>query len=269
MSQSFPKIHPTAIIDPKASLDSSVEVGPYSIIGPHVEIGAETWIGPHVVLQGPMTLGKANKIYQFASVGEACQDKKYNGEPTRLEIGDENTIRECTTLQRGTIQDRGVTSIGHRNLFMAYTHVGHDSIVGNDCVFANSATIAGHVTIGDRVILGGFTGVHQFCKIGPLAMTAMCSAVNMDIPAFVRVQGNMASPQGMNVEGMKRNGFEKQQINQLLKAYKILYRENFLIDEALTLLQSQVGDLKINNSKYEHLQIFLDSIKGSQRGILR
>jgi len=258
-------IHPTAIIDPKAQLDSSVAVGAYSIIGANVEIGPNTRVGPHVVLQGPMSIGASNTIYQFASVGEASQDKKYNGEPTRLEIGNNNTIRECATLQRGTVQDRGTTSVGDGNLFMAYTHVGHDSIVKNNCVFANSATIAGHVIIGNGVILGGFSGIHQFCSVGDFAMSAMCSAVNMDIPAFVRVQGNMASVQGMNMEGMKRQGYPKETIQMLQKAYKLVYRENLRLAEAIDQIKVLVDNLESTHP----VHLFLTSLQSSKRGITR
>lgn len=261
-------IHPTAIIDGKASLDSSVQVGPYSVIGPDVHIGARTVIGPHVVLKGHLQLGEDNKIFQFASVGEDCQDKKYKGEPTSLVIGDQNVIRECATLQRGTVQEEGVTRIGHGNLFMAYTHVGHDSIVGDDCVFANSATIAGHVHIGNGVILGGFTGVHQFCSIGDLAMAGMCSAVNMDIPAYVRVQGNMASVQGLNLEGMKRRGLSKISMQALSKAYKHVYRENMKLEEAL----QQIAELRASLNDTDALDVldrFVQSINASRRGLLR
>lgn len=261
-------VHPTAIIDPAACLDSSVEVGPYSIIGPNVHIGAGTVIGPHVVLKGHLVLGERNRIFQFASVGEDCQDKKYNGEPTSLVIGDDNVVRESATLQRGTAQEQGLTQIGHRNLFMAYTHVGHDSIVGSDCVFANSATIAGHVTIGDGVILGGFTGVHQFCSIGDFAMSGMCSAVNMDIPAYVRAQGNMANVQGLNVEGMRRRGMSKLSIQTISKAYKLVYRENLKLDEAMAQVDILLQGLS-DPQEQQDLGRFIQSIRQSKRGLLR
>lgn len=261
-------IHPTAIIDPQASLDSSVEVGPYSVIGKGVSIGPDTVIGPHVVLKGELQLGAQNRVFQFASVGEDCQDKKYQGEPTVLIIGDRNVIRECATLQRGTAQEEGITRIGNGNLFMAYTHVGHDCNVGNNCVFANSATIAGHVNVGDGVILGGFTGVHQFCQIGDYAMTGMCSAVNMDVPAFVRVQGNMAQAQGLNIEGMRRRHMSKNCIALLQKAYKIVYRENLKLDEALKQLKNIATSLEVEQEKIE-LERFTNSILTSKRGITR
>ncbi|MDX1409022.1 MAG: acyl-ACP--UDP-N-acetylglucosamine O-acyltransferase, partial [Saprospiraceae bacterium] len=183
-------IHPTAIIDPAAELAEEVQVGPYSVIGPDVKIGAGTVIAPHVVINGPTTIGRNNRIFQFASVGEECQDKKYKGEPTRLEIGDDNVIRESVTIHRGTIQDNSLTRIGSRNLLMAYVHVAHDCMVGDDCIFANNASIAGHAHVGNGVILGGMTGVHQFCKIGSYSMTSGCSFVTKDIPAYVMAAGN-------------------------------------------------------------------------------
>jgi len=265
---SEPLIHPTAIIDPSANLDSSVKVGPYSIIGANVNIGAGTEIGPHVVLKGHLELGEGNKIYQFASVGEDCQDKKYKGEPTSLIIGDNNIIRECATLQRGTVQDEGITRIGSGNLFMAYTHVGHDCVVGDNCVMSNNASLAGHVHVGTGVILSGFTGIHQFCTIGDYAMAGMCSAVNMDIPAFVRAQGNMATVQGLNLEGMKRRGMTKENIQNLQKAYKLVYRDNKKLDEAMQEVKSMYDSLTDEAEKTD-LQRFISSVEASRRGLLR
>lgn len=255
-------IHETAIIDPKAELAADVQVGPYSVIGPDVRIDSGTIVGPHAVINGPTTIGKDNHIFQFASVGEQCQDKKYNGEPTGLEIGDNNTIREFVTLQRGTIQDRGMTSIGSGNLFMAYVHVGHDSVVGDDIIFANNATLAGHVTVGNGAILGGFTGIHQFCQVGAFSMSGMFSAVNKDIPAFVMVQGNMASAHGMNYEGMRRRGYSKALINSLRKAYKIVYRSNLGLAEAIETLEQSA-------EPSPEMALFIDSLKNSKRGITR
>ena len=254
-------IHSTAIIDSKAELAEDVEVGPYSIVGPDVQIDSGTVIASHVVLKGPTTIGKNNKIFQFSSVGEDCQDKKYDGELTRLEIGDDNTIREYVTLHRGTIQDRALTTIGSRNLFMAYVHVGHDCVVGNDIIFANNATLAGHVTVGDGAILGGFTGVHQFCQVGAFSMAAMFSAINKDVPAFVMVQGNMAAAHGMNIVGMKRRGYSKELIKTLRNAYRIVYRQGVTIEEA----KSQLKSL----DQSSELKLFIDSIESSQRGITR
>jgi len=255
-------IHPSAIVDPKAELAADVEVGPFSIIGPDVEIGAGTVIGPHVVVRGPTRIGKGNRIFQFASVGEDCQDKKYKGEPTRLEIGDNNIIREGATLHRGTVQDNSLTRVGSNNLFMAYVHIAHDCIVGDNCIFANNASIAGHVHVGDGVILGGFTGVHQFCKIGSYAMTSLYSVVNMDIPAFVMVQGYPARARGMNFEGMKRRGYSKELISQLRAAYRTLYRSGMTLAEALARLQEEAGDSA-------EMAMLLDSLQRSERGIVR
>lgn len=255
-------IHPSAIVDPKAELAADVEVGPFSIIGPDVEIGAGTVIGPHVVVRGPTRIGKGNRIFQFASVGEECQDKKYKGEPTRLEIGDNNVIREGATLHRGTIQDNSLTRVGSNNLFMAYVHIAHDCIVGDNCIFANNASIAGHVHVGDGVILGGFTGVHQFCKVGSFAMTSMYSVVNMDVPAFVMAQGYPARARGMNFEGMKRRGYSKELISQLRAAYRTLYRSGLTLAEALARLQDEAGDSA-------EMAMLLDSLQRSERGIVR
>lgn len=255
-------IHQTAIVDPSAEIADDVSIGPYSIIGPQVKIGAGCKIGPHVVLNGPTVLGERNTIFQFASVGEACQDKKYNGEPTTLVIGDDNVIREYVTLQRGTVQDRGETLIGDRNLFMAYVHVGHDCVVGSDTVFANNATLAGHVTIGNGVILGGFTAVLQRCQIGHYAMTAMCSAINGDIPAFVMAQGNLAKPRGMNVEGMRRRGYSKALIASLQNAYKIVFRQGYRLEEAIALLEAQPD-------QSPELALYVESLKQSRRGVIR
>ena len=254
-------IHSTAIIDKKADLASDVEIGPYSIIGPDVQIDSGTVVASHVVLKGPTTMGKNNKIYQFSSVGEDCQDMKYGGEATRLEIGDGNTIREFVTLHRGTIQDRGVTTIGNNNLFMAYVHVGHDCLVGNDIIFANNATLAGHVIVGDGAILGGFTGVHQFCQVGAFSMAAMFSAINKDVPAFVMVRGNMARANGMNFVGMKRRGYSKELIKNLRSAYRIVYRQGLTIAEAKVQLKSL--------EQSDELTLFIDSLESSQRGITR
>lgn len=255
-------IHPTAIIDPKAELAEDVQVGAYSMIGPHVKIGPGTVIGPHVVIQGPTTLGASNRIFQFASVGEECQDKKYRGEPTRLEIGDHNVIREHVTIHRGTVQDQGLTRIGDNNLLMATVHVAHDCVLGNDNIIANTTGIAGHVHIGDGVILGGMTGIHQFCQIGSYAMTAGCSLVLKDVPAFVMVGGNPAAARSMNFEGMRRRGWDSDTIALLRQAYKTVYRRGLTLEQALQELQPQVEGC-------EPMQLFVDSLRASQRGITR
>ena len=254
-------IHNTAIIDARAELASDVQVGPYTVIGPDVKIGAGTVIGPHVVIQGPTTIGRDNRIFQFASVGEACQDKKYKGEPTALEIGDNNVIREHVTIHRGTVQDNGLTRIGHNNLLMVGVHVAHDCMIGNDNIFANTTGIAGHVHIGDGVILGGMTGVHQFCRIGSYAMTAGCSLVVKDIPAYVMVGGNPAASRSMNFEGMRRRGWSAEVISQLRQAYKTVFRQGLTLEQALEKLdQLEAGP---------ELQLFIDSLRASERGITR
>jgi UDP-N-acetylglucosamine acyltransferase len=255
-------IHPTALVDPRAELDAGVEIGPYSIVGAGVRIGAGTRVGPHAVLRGPTTIGRDNRIFQFASIGEDCQDRKYKGEPTTLTIGDRNVFREGCTVHRGTVQDRGDTLIGSDNLFMAYVHVAHDCVVGNGTTFANNATIAGHVHVGDGVILGGFTAVHQFVRIGAWAMTGFCSAVNQDIPAFVMVRGNMASAHGMNFEGMKRRGYAPELIAALRRAYRTVYLRGLKLDEAL----AELGD---DAARHPEVQLFVDSIRASTRGIVR
>jgi UDP-N-acetylglucosamine acyltransferase len=255
-------VHPQAIVDPKASLGKDVEVGPFSVIGPDVEIGDGTRIMSNVVVKGPTTIGKNNTIYQFSSVGEDCQDKKYAGEPTRLLVGDDNVIRESCTLHRGTIQDQGLTSIGSRNLLMAYVHVAHDCVVGDDCILANGATLAGHVHVDDSVILGGGTMVHQFSKIGTQSMSAGGSIVLRDIPAFVMASGQSASAHGLNTEGLKRKGVDADTILELKRAYKTLYRQGLRLAEALEQLEGVAQE-------NPYVRIFVDSIKRSDRGIIR
>jgi UDP-N-acetylglucosamine acyltransferase len=255
-------VHPHAIVDPKASLGKDVEIGPFSVIGPGVEIGDGTRIMSNVVVKGPTTIGKNNTIYQFSSVGEDCQDKKYAGEPTRLEIGDDNIIRESCTLHRGTVQDESLTKIGNRNLLMAYVHVAHDCVVGDDCILANGATLAGHVHVDDSVILGGGTMVHQFSKIGTQSMSAGGSIVLRDIPAFVMASGQSASAHGLNTEGLKRKGVESETILELKRAYKTVYRKGLRLAEAL----EQLEDAAKSNA---YVRTFVDSITRSNRGIIR
>lgn len=255
-------IHPTAIIDPKARIGSQVEIGPYSIVGPDVEIGDGSWIGPHVVVKGPTVIGRNNKIFQFASVGEDCQDKKYKGEPTRLVIGDNNIIRESVTIHRGTVQDNSLTQIGNNNLLMAYVHVAHDCMVGNNVVLANNSTLAGHVHVGDNVILGGFTGVHQFCHIGAHAFAAVSSVIVKDVPPYLMVAGHNAEPHGLNTEGLRRRGFSAETIAQLRRAYKVIYRQGLTVQAALPLLEDMVGECA-------EVQAFVDFLKASTRGIIR
>lgn len=254
-------IHKTALIDATAELGRNVQVGPYSIIGPGVTIGDDTVIGPHAVIKGPTVIGKGNEIYQFTSIGEDCQDKKYQGEPTRLEIGDNNVIREHVTIHRGTVQDQGLTKIGSNNLFMVAVHVAHDCVIGNDNIFANTCGIAGHVHIGDGVLLGGMTGIHQFCRIGSYAMTAGCSLVLKDVPAYVMVGGNPASARSMNFEGMRRRGWDADIVKQLRNAYKIVYRQGNTLEEAIAILEEFAPSAE--------LELFVQSLRVSERGITR
>lgn len=266
-------IHPTAIVDSAAELADDVAVGAYSIIGPGVFIENGCIIGPHVVIKGQTWLGKDNRVYQFASIGEDCQDKKYRGETTRLVIGQRNVIRESVTLHRGTVQDRAETTIGNDNLLMAYVHIGHDCIIGNGTVFANNATLAGHVRVGDGAILGGFTGVHQHCHIGPYSMAAMFSAINKDVPAYVMVQGNMARARGLNIEGMRRRGYSAALIQQLQQFYKIVYRQGLSMQDACKkiealLISCQSEDL-VPIQEWDLLMLFFTSLQNSSRGIVR
>lgn len=251
-----------AVIDPTAKIDEEVTIGPFCVIGPGVEIGSGTWIGPHVVINGPCRIGRDNKIFQFASIGAEPQDKKYGGEPTLLEIGDRNVIRECCTFNRGTVQGGGVTRMGNDNWIMAYVHIAHDCIVGNNTIFANNATLAGHVTIEDHVILGGAALIHQFCRVGAHSFTAMGSAVAKDVPPFLMISGQMAQPHGLNVEGLKRRGFSTDDLQALRKAYKIVYRSNFTVAQALDELKPLIQD-------NEHVSRFADFISHSERGIVR
>ncbi len=226
------KIHATAIIDARAEIDSSVEIGPYSVIGPHVKVDAGTRIAGHVTINGPTTIGKNNQIFQYSSLGEAPQDKKYKGEPTLLEIGDNNTIREFCTFNRGTSQDKGVTKMGNNNWVMAYVHIAHDCQIGHHTIFANNSSLAGHVDIDDYAILGGFTLIHQFCKVGAHVITAVGSVVFKDIPPYVTAAGYDAKPHGINAEGLKRRGFSAESILQIKRAYKALYRNGLSLEEA-------------------------------------
>jgi UDP-N-acetylglucosamine acyltransferase len=255
-------IHPTALIDPGARLDSSVSVGAYSVVGPEVEIGADTWIGPHVVLEGHTRVGRENRIHAFSAIGGPPQDKKYAGEPTRLEIGDRNVIREFCTLNVGTAQDAGVTRVGNDNWIMAYVHLAHDCRVGNDTIFANNAQLAGHVDVGDHAILGGFTVVHQFVSIGAHSLTAMGTILLQDLPPYVTAAGNTAQPHGINAEGLKRRGFAPQTIASLRAAYKTLYKSALTLEEARAALQEQARSVP-------ELAVLLEFLGRSRRGIVR
>jgi UDP-N-acetylglucosamine acyltransferase len=232
-------IHATALVDPRAELDSSVEIGPYSVIGPHVTIGAGTKVGPHVVIEGHTTIGSDNKFFQFSSIGAAPQDMKWKGEPTRLEIGDRNTIREFCTFNTGTVQDAGVTRLGNDNWISAYVHLAHDCQVGSHTIFSNNAQLAGHVQIGDWVIMSGFANVHQFCKIGAHAFVGMSTSLTQDVPPFVLLSGNPAAAHGVNIEGLKRRGFSRAQIDGVRTAYKLIYRSGLTLEEAKAALLAE------------------------------
>jgi UDP-N-acetylglucosamine acyltransferase len=259
-------IHPTAAVDPGAVLDGSVQIGAYSLIGPDVTIGAGTKIGPHVVIEGHTSIGCDNTFFQFSSIGAAPQDKKYGGEPTRLEIGDRNTIREFCTFNRGTIQDGGVTRIGSDNWVMAYVHIAHDCQLGNNLILANNATLGGHVHLDDWVFIGGFTTIHQFCHIGAHAMTAFTAAVTQDVPPFVTAAGNRAAPAGVNSEGLKRRGFTAEQIAAIKRAYKLIYRSGLSLDEAKVALAGEETNDPDSAPYVRMLREFLDT---NTRGIIR
>ena len=255
-------IHPQAIVDPSARLADDVEVGPWTLIGPDVEIGAGTCIASHVVIKGPTRIGEGNRIFQFATVGEDCQDKKYAGEPTRLEIGDNNVIREGCTIHRGTVQDAGITRIGSNNLLMAYAHVAHDCIMGDGIILANNTALAGHVHVGDHAILGGFTAVHQFCHIGAHVMCGAGTVVLKDIPAYVMATGNTAKPHGINLEGLRRRGFDADALSALRRSYKTVYRKGLTIEQALK-------ELRRMAQTQPAVQLFIESLETSTRGIIR
>jgi len=255
-------IHPQAIVDPGAKIGKNVHIGPFSVIGPGVEVGDDTWIGPHVVINGPTRIGKDNKVYQFSSLGEAPQHLGYKGEPTRLEIGDRNVIREYCTLNRATATSGGVTRVGDDNFIMAYCHIAHDCHVGNRTIFANGTSLAGHVTVEDNVIFGGFSLIHQFCRVGAHCMTGIGTVTFKDIPPYLLVAGNTAVPHGLNIRGLKRRKFSNESIEILRKAYKILYKSGLRLNEAIEQLEPMTKDC----SEARH---FLDFIKHSERGIIR
>ena len=255
-------IHSSSIIDPSAKIADDVEIGPFCLVGADVEIGSGTQIESHVILKGPMKIGERNHIFQFSTLGDGSPDKKYKNEPTTLVIGNDNIIREGVTIHRGTIQDRGETLIGDRNLIMAYSHIAHDCVLGNDIVLTNQAALAGSVHVGDGAILGGYAIVHQFCSLGSYSFCAMGSAVNKDIPAYVKVRGNPAKPFGINVTGIKRLGYSKDSIEALRSAYRSIYRKKLTVDEA-------IEELKELRKEHEEVDLFLNSIEKSTRGISR
>jgi UDP-N-acetylglucosamine acyltransferase len=261
MSQA-PDIHPTAQVDPSAEVGERVHIGAFSVVGADVEIGDDTRIDSHVVIEGPTRLGRGNRIHSFSVIGGAPQDKKYAGEPTRLEIGERNTIREYVTINRGTSQDEGSTRIGDDNWIMAYVHIAHDCVVGNHIVMANNATLAGHVSLGDWVTLGGFTGIHQFCKIGAHAFIGMGSLINADVPPFVMVAGQYARPRGINSEGLRRRGFDPERIASIKRAYRTLFVSGRPLAEARAELEAIAGQAP-------DIRAMLDFILASERSILR
>jgi UDP-N-acetylglucosamine acyltransferase len=255
-------IDPRAVVSSKAELAADVTVGPYTVIGDDVVIGPGTWIGPHAVINGPTTLGAGNRIFQFASIGDAPQDLKYKGEPTRLVVGDRNVFREFTTMNRGTVGGGGVTTIGSDNLFMAYTHVAHDCHVGNRIVMANYATLGGHVELGDWVIMGGYAGIHQFTKVGAHAFLGNNAAVTRDVPPYVMAVGSPAMPHSINSEGLKRRGFTPEQIRNLKNAYRVLYRSELKLADAVAELTKRV-------ETQPELKPFVDFIGESTRSLVR
>jgi len=256
------RIHPTAIVHPGARLGADVEVGAYALIGEHVEVGAGSSIGPHAVITGHTRIGAGNRIFQFVSLGEQPQDKKYAGEPTRLEIGDDNVVREFCTFNTGTVQDQGVTRIGNRNWIMAYVHIAHDCVVGNDTIFANNASLAGHAIIGDYAILGGFTGVHQFCRVGAHVITGIASVVRQDVPPYITVAGNPAAPHGLNAEGLKRRGFSADALSALKRAYRTLYKSGLTLAEAQAVIAAEAATVP-------ELGALADFLAITGRGIIR
>ncbi|MBK9571374.1 MAG: acyl-ACP--UDP-N-acetylglucosamine O-acyltransferase [Rhodoferax sp.] len=259
-------IHPSALVDAQAELDESVSVGPYTVIGPHVRIGAGSTIGAHCVLEGRTTIGRDNRVFQFASLGAAPQDKKYAGEPTELVIGDRNTIREFTTFNLGTAQDTGVTRIGDDNWIMAYVHIAHDCQVGNQTILANNATLGGHVHLGDWVFVGGLTGVHQFVKVGAHAMAGFASAVTQDVPPFMMVDGNPLAVRGFNIEGLRRRGFGSERIAAVKQMHRLLYRSGLTFEQARAQIAALAESSPLARADVDLMTGFLAQ---SNRGIAR
>lgn len=255
-------IDPRAVVAPTAKLAPDVEVGAFAIIGEHVEIGAGTRIGPHAVINGPTRIGERNRVFQFCSIGDAPQDKKYRGEPTRLEIGNDNTFREFVTVNRGTTHDEGITRIGDDNLFMAYSHVAHDCRIGSHCVLANVATLGGHVELGDWVIMGGLSAIHQFTKVGAHAFIANNAAVTRDVPPYVMAVGQPAAPHSINATGLSRRGFTPEQVRNIKNAYRTLYRSDLKLVDAVAKLEAAAVD-------QPELRLFVDFIGRSTRSLVR
>ena len=259
-------VHPTALIDPRAELDSSVQVGPYAVIGAHVRIGGGTQVGAHCVIEGHTTIGADNRIFQFASIGAAPQDKKYAGEPTRLLIGAGNTIREFVTINTGTVQDAGVTRLGDDNWIMAYVHIAHDCQIGSHVILANAATLGGHVHLGDWVFVGGLTGIHQFVRVGPHAMTGFQTRLSQDLPPFVTAAGSPAEAQSINAEGLKRRGFSPERIALVKQMYRLLYRKGLTLESARQQIEALRGEVPEADADIALMQGFLST---ATRGIVR
>jgi len=251
-----------AIVDPRAKIADNVHIGPWTLIGPEVEIEEGSWVGPHVVIRGPTKIGRDNKIYQFATIGEDSPDKKYGGESTRLEIGDRNVFRECSTVHRGTVQGGGVTRIGNDNLFMAYTHVAHDCVIGNQVVFSNNASVAGHVRVEDYACLGGMVGVHQFCTIGAHSFAAGGAIIIKDVPPYVMVSGYPAESHGLNTVGLERRGYSPSTIAALKRAYKIIFRQSLTLQDAIVELKKMTVDCP-------EVGCMIDFLSKAARGIVR
>jgi UDP-N-acetylglucosamine acyltransferase len=255
-------IDPRAVVSPDAQIAADVEIGPFAVIGPHVTIGPRCWIGPHAVVNGPTVLGADNKVFQFASIGEASQDMKYKGEPTRLLVGDRNTFREYVSVHRGTVTGIGETRIGNDNLILAYSHIAHDCVLGNHIILSNVVNLAGHVELGDWVIMGGFAGAHQFCRIGAHAFIGNNTSVIQDIPPYVLATGHPAEPRSVNIEGLKRRGFSEEQVRTIRNAYRLLYRSELRLEDAL-------GQLRTMAAEHDLLGVFVDFISSSTRGLAR
>ena len=266
-------IHPTALVDPGADLAPDVRIGPFCVIGPHVRIGAASTIGPHCVIEGHTTVGRNNRVWQFCSLGAAPQDKKYAGEVTRLEIGDDNTIREFCTFNTGTVQDGGVTRIGNDNWLMAYVHIAHDCQLGSHIIMANLAQLAGHVHLGDWVFIGGQSGVHQFVRVGAHAMAGFQARLSQDVPPFMTVAGSPASSQGINAEGLRRRGFSPGRLAAIKRMHRLLYRENLTLEAACARIQA-LGDGAVDDEddavgSQADLALMLDFLRHAERGIAR
>ena len=266
MTSQAPGIHPTALVDPQAALDATVQVGPYTVIGPHVRIDAGTSVGAHVVIEGHTTIGRDNRIFQFASIGAPPQDKKYAGEPTLLTIGHGNTIREFVTINTGTVQDAGVTRVGDDNWIMAYVHIAHDCQIASHTILANSVQLAGHVHLGDWVFLGGLSGVHQFVRIGAHAMTGFHTRLAQDLPPFITAGGNPAQAQGINAEGLRRRGYTPERIAIVKQMHRLLYRRGLTLDAARQQIEALLGEVAEADADIALMQDFLDS---AARGIVR